>query len=284
MPRIPDDVLDSVFFMYRQTEDADTGENACGTGFVVGYPCSNPSLKGLHHFYAVSNDHVVKEAPVLRLHRRDGSTQAIGNDLDEWERDERTDIAIRPLEIDWLEYEIFFLGKDFFLRQAAAESLDVGVGDDVFMVGHFQDHGNIQKRNTPFARFGHISMIPLSMASVTRAHKRDISYCVDMRTRAGFSGSPVFLYRTPGSSVKSGVNDGMVNLATPGFMWLLGIDWGSFKETWTIEGKKLSAQGVSGMGVVTPAWNILSILERDVFVRQREDAERTMRPTNIQND
>lgn len=281
MPRIPDEVLDSVFFMYRQTDDADQGINACGTGFLVAYPSEHHSLNGLLHFYVVSNVHVVIDAPVVRINRRDGSTQSFGNDSDEWEKDEHTDVAVLPLEINWPEYELHFLGRDFFNDKDFVKEFDIGLGDDVFMVGYFQDHGGIQERNTPFVRFGHISMVPPNMDG---QHKKDISYCVDMRSRAGFSGSPVFVYRTPGSNIKEGVETRQGDFYTPGFMRLLGIDWGSFPEIWKIDGKMVNAEGISGLAVVTPAWDILRVLDREVFVKQRKEAEKHMSSPTIQED
>lgn len=281
MPRIPDDVLNSVFFMYRQTNDADKGINACGTGFVAGYPCSHPRLKKLFHFYAVSNAHVVEDAPVIRLNRRDGSTETFGNDSGEWEIDQRSDIAVLPLEIAWREYGIHFLGKDFFIDKHFNNDVDVGLGDDIFMIGYFQDHGDVQERNTPFARFGHISMVP---PDPNGDHKKDISYCVDMRSRAGFSGSPVFIYRNVGTNIKAGVESGINDRTSPGFMRLLGIDWGSFKEKWVIEGDMVNAEGISGMAIVTPAWDILKVLERDRFMKQREETESKMPTPTIQED
>ncbi len=51
------------------------------------------------------------------------------------------------------------------------------------------------------------------------------SYCVDMHSRSGFSGSPVFVYRTPGGDFSE---KGVINLSR--FMMFLGIHWGQFPE------------------------------------------------------
>ena len=54
--------------------------------------------------------------------------------------------------------------------------------------------------NNPAMRFGNISLNPTPIEQPNQSIKD--SYCLDMNSRTGFSGSPVFMYRTPGSDVQ----------------------------------------------------------------------------------
>jgi hypothetical protein len=81
--------------------------------------------------------------------------------------------------------------RDGHTTQAA----QIGPGDDVFMVGRFIDHDGGNK-NRPALRFGNISIDPTPIMQDNGV--RVPAYCVDLHSRTGFSGSPVFVYRTPG--------------------------------------------------------------------------------------
>src|SRR5258708_7512305 len=81
MPRINDDLLDCVIYLYPTVEDARSGYGAGGSGFLA----SVPSLKYPDRWYryAITNAHVVapkddkKPAPVIRLNTRSGDTEVI---------------------------------------------------------------------------------------------------------------------------------------------------------------------------------------------------------------
>ncbi len=56
VPRISDDILDSVVYLYPSVTDAEAGEKAGGTGFLVGVPSG--VHEGVTYQYAVTNRHV----------------------------------------------------------------------------------------------------------------------------------------------------------------------------------------------------------------------------------
>jgi hypothetical protein len=136
------------------------------------------------------------------------------------------------------------------------------------MIGRFVDHDGRQT-NRPAARFGHISVLPAPIIQPNKV-KAD-SFCVDMHSRTGHSGSPVFVFRTPGSQI------GFVPPAEYGaYLGVLGILWGQFPGMWDIEKgttadlRKEAAslilegqyvKGLSGMACVLPAWTILEVLK-----------------------
>jgi hypothetical protein len=81
MPRLPDLILDCVVYLYRSEDAAYEGEQAGGTGFLVGVK-SQVSSDGMYA-YLVTNKHVVahrdlkKRAEVVRLNKRDGAAVAL---------------------------------------------------------------------------------------------------------------------------------------------------------------------------------------------------------------
>lgn len=55
MPKIPSDILNSVFYLYDSEKAAREGQDFGGTGFFVGVSSRH---QGRHHVYGVSNRHV----------------------------------------------------------------------------------------------------------------------------------------------------------------------------------------------------------------------------------
>ena len=81
------------------------------------------------------------------------------------------------------------------LTRAMAQDYEVGIGDEVLMIGRFINHQG-RLHNQPAVRFGSISVMdrPISNSAIGQDQ---LSYSVEMRSRTGFSGSPVAVYRTP---------------------------------------------------------------------------------------
>ena len=73
MPRIKDEILDSVFYLYPSIEAAQSGESAGGTGFLIGIS-SVTQPEAWVHIYAVTNSHVVREgkSPFIRFNTIQG--------------------------------------------------------------------------------------------------------------------------------------------------------------------------------------------------------------------
>jgi hypothetical protein len=175
---------------------------------------------------------------------------------------------------------------------------------------YFFDHSGAS-RNIPSARFGNISMLPNELATITQPTKyKGVSFVIDMHSRTGFSGSPVFVYRTFGSDLtatfgshfddlevefneieiepsRMGAMGGIRSQSFSGrlrgsrgklrsnnLLRLLGIHWGQFDERWQI--KQSSAEtpyvkGMSGMSCVIPAWQILEVLNLPELKSRRDD-------------
>lgn len=269
MPKIPENSLNLAFYLYRSVKNAEQGIGIGGTGFYV----SVPSEKHPRHLYTygVTNWHVALEggASVIRANMEDGTTDIFDYEPTEWDFiPNGGDIAISPI----LELEDKHIGTllpiDGFATSEIITKRKINVGDNVFMIGRFIDHDG-KTTNLPAVRFGNISIMPTFIPD--EANNRDgKSYCIDMHSRTGYSGSPVIVYRSVGDDL---TNLSRYNLEA--FMYLLGIHWGQFPENWKDQkGKKI--QGFSGMTCVTPAERILNLINSPKLKaeRDRRDAER----------
>lgn len=307
MPRIPQNIFNGVFYLYRTPEEAKAGLNAGGTGFVVQYTGVGVFST---HYYGVTNHHVACRDgfSVIRINTKDGGTDIIDLGPDQWEfLPGKYDVAAVPLTLDSNLHEIAAVGTHMFeepdseIRSMVAS--EIGVGEDVFMVGLFVDHDGVTV-NVPSARFGNISMMPNPLATIEQSTGyKGISFVVDMHSRTGFSGSPVYVYRTFGSDLTdrlSGaehefeslvIRDGgplgsSGRLRSKSYFRLLGIHWGQFPERWElsevsniVESRRSGlitdgryVEGMSGMTCVIPAWQILEVLDMPKFKGPRDKA------------
>ncbi len=295
MPRIPLEVLKCTFFLYRSREDAEQGINTGGTGFFIGIR-SSIHQRGMHAF-AITNWHVAVDSSfsVIRINLAGGGVDIIEREPHEWFfKQGGYDLAIADGPVfDGNKHDIRALDlASHALTKAHVEALNIGPGEDVFMVGRFIGHDG-HESNAPATRFGNISMMPAPMLQGNGATLP--SYCIDMHSRTGFSGSPVFAYRTLGSDLTiprqfAGMGPGSH------YMGLLGVHWGQFPELWEItqDGRVIQSvsrikqpdgyfvpgkyvKGVSGMSCVCPIWAIEELLELDEVkaIMEADNAEIT---------
>jgi hypothetical protein len=285
-------LLDVVFFLYPDEVSAETGTNSGGTGFFVAIPSSTyPSH--YHHVYAVTNHHVAcgyksgKEGsapcPVIRINSHNGKPKVLWHDPAEWHfRGRGPDVAVLPLDLNPSEVKVEAIEtSSFFITCDLIEKFEVNAGEDAFMLGRFLDYDGIEE-NCPSMRFGNLSMMAAKQIQPTGYNGN--SFVVDMHSRTGYSGSPVFIYRTPGSifarpnSIMGGGH----------FIKLLGILWGQFPEEWEIKVKEApktavphtiplmtghTIKGMSGMSLVVPAWEIWETLNMPMLKKRRDEID-----------
>lgn len=195
MPRVPDQLLHSVVYLFTSADDAKNGEGPGATGFLVDLK----SEVGRVCRYLVTNQHVACGAErFVRFNTRDGADvrRVLGV---EWTSHRNgNDVAVAlmaEMPDSWT-----VTGIDWDAVCPTTErllELNVGIGDDVVMVGRFAAHTG-RLRNQPLARFGNIAMMPGEQVLDGRGVSVD-AYLVEMRSLPGFSGSPVFLMIGPGS-------------------------------------------------------------------------------------
>lgn len=273
-------LLETVFFLYPDEASARAGQGAGGTGFLVAVPSVKYPDK-FHHVYAVTNWHVAVSggSSVVRVMKRDGTAHILNFGPDEWEFiPGGHDVAVIPIDLNPQDLRVEAIVTDsFFLTSEQLREFEVNAAEDVFMLGRFIDWDG-EAANHPAMRFGNISMMQAAVPLENGA--THISVVVDMHSRTGFSGSPVFVYRTSGSIFPK--EDTL--LIKGHMMKLLGILWGVFPEMWDIAGKDLPApllgkkvKGLSGMSLVAPASAIYDTLNLPRLREMRAEVEEKLR-------
>ena len=281
MPRIPPRFLNCVTYFYEDAGKAEWGQNPRGTGFVIFYPTA---IEGRSLACLVTNRHLIEAGHhTLRLEKRGGDGSTIFKaEPSKWFSLDKYDIAVTPLPPSLVhEHQIHLVPTSALLTQERKENEQIGVGEDVFMVGLYVDLPALGKR-PPSVRFGNISVDPYPIEQFDGSKAE--SYCIDMRSRGGYSGSPVFVYRTPGYDLEdqlaSDLSESSILLSGANHLSLLGIHWGQFPEIWEVtsdgalkdeagasevkeplltDGRYI--KGLSGMTCVLPAWSILEVLD-----------------------
>lgn len=266
MPRIPQNVIKGVFYLYANADDAKAGRDPGGTGFIVRFDGTLREMYGRHFFYGVTNHHVACDGfPVIRLNKRDGDPDIIDLGPDQWFFiPGKYDVAVVPLNLDDKIHDVSSISTKQFVIEDGAP--DISVGEDVFMIGLFLNP-NGTAINVPLARFGNVSMLPNEKAKIEQENGFwNVNYVVDMHSRIGFSGSPVYVYRTFGGDLtnvaghnfeeieiqqitaRSGVRLGQTSISGPfsgrgrlrthNLFNLLGIHWAQFPEEWDLKERK----------------------------------------------
>jgi len=262
MPRIDDSFITTVAFLYKTHEAAENHEKNGGSAFLVSKPFYVDIGGRSKRFYVpfmVSNLHVaIQGYPYIRLNKKDGRANIIDRECTDWvPHPSGDDIAATCVfhEINKIEDNVTHIRLSDFITPEKIEEYDLGVGEEVFMVGRFV---NIQGREKiiPATRFGNISLMvqPLFNKAIIKDQE---SFAVEMRSRTGFSGSPVYVYRTIASNIartKSRVTN---------FHSLLGINWGFVRDE---NGKNTWLNGV------IPAWKILDVLDTTELKKEYDEA------------
>lgn len=287
-------ILDMVFFLYASEEDALIGRAYGGTGFLVSVP-SKRWPDQYHHHHGVTNWHVACDGgfSVIRVNGLSGKPEAFSFGPEDWIfRPRNHDIAISPpLLLRTDTHKIETAGASVLLTTEDEVSQDINAAEDVFMVGRFVDYDGVET-NVPSFRFGHISIINAKIKQPTGYLGRSI--VVDMHSRTGYSGSPVFVYRTAGSRFIEGGAGPEARFVMGGhYLKILGIHWGQFPEQWEIRSGAVKAgtnksaslitdghyvEGLSGMTCVAPSSAILDILYGPELTQMREAMEVQLEP------
>ena len=195
MPRISEKIERAAFFLYGLSPE--TGEiEVGGTGCIILYNLG----VNVASYYAVTNWHVVHHGfSCIRLNLAGGGSELIEYDPSKWTLIKEYDLSVIDItdKINKQRYSLSWIE----VNQFALKHQEPYIGDDVFMMGLFDQFCN-EDQNTPVARFGNIcrpaeNKYPVEIERVTKMP----CHLVDMRSRPGFSGSPVWVYRTPATDL-----------------------------------------------------------------------------------
>jgi hypothetical protein len=315
MPRIQHSLPQAVFYLFRLNPETGLEDGPWGTGFIVMRSSRHPT--GKPHVYGITNWHVAHQlgASIIRVNTKAGKSRFIQLDPSEWAKaKDEDDLSAVDLsdQIDLERDEVIGLYEDLFVTPLVVERFDIGLGEDTFMCGLFASHHG-GERNIPMTRFGNIAMMASQAAPVEleTGFKRPC-YLVDTRSRGGFSGSPVFVYRPGLADIswlpygKFRTADLLTTNATDYFWGLLGIHCGQFWDK--VEARKVKKSNSksehepitegdslliqSGVTTVIPAHRISSLLDSDGFemarrkreLQDEDAADRRPRPEIIDDD
>lgn len=300
VPRVPEELLACVVYIYPSEADAVDDRRFGGTGFLVGVRGVEKDDWGYMHdpwsYYIVTAAHVVvgKGRTVLRINTAKAfETVPLDEEDWYWQQDAngrpKNDLAVCPIDVDLDRFDL----KVLSITRALERPPELGPwvprstpGDDVGMVGRFVDHGG-KRRNEPVVRFGNVSMLPNEPIPSAAGYEL-VAYLVEMRSRGGHSGSPVIVYHDDFKSEP-------VRMSTNLDMWptfplahsfpryeLLGIDQGQFPTYLDVvddQDRKIGrVRERSAMCVVIPSWCLVELLEDERLTdmrrkRSEKDAE-----------
>jgi hypothetical protein len=295
MPNLNHEIADTVFYLYRRHPKHDKIDGPIGTGSIVARP--SRLLDEELHYYGITNWHLSHDqgASIIRLNTRDGSSRLLEYGPEDWQFiTDHDDLSAIDLTDDLKDTDqIAVFPESSFTTPNLIREMEISFGDDMCMIGMFVDHYG-GKRNKPAARFGNLSLLADKDALVRQPNEvMRPSHLIDMRSRTGFSGSPVVVFRhaprllgqvqmfKPFSAKQSVYTlGGQVTNDARWYTALFGIHCGQYKDEVKVfrsaeekfgdpirEGDSLYIQ--SGMTIVVPAWRISELLDLEVFETRR---------------
>jgi hypothetical protein len=268
MPRILDDVLNCVVYLYRSEHEAIEGIDIGGSGFLLSVPAAKlPRPAGFA--YVVTNRHVIEgKATFLRVNTADGRFGVFSTKA--WLLSNDDDLAICNVpEFDPSRFVVRTLPRSMIVTEEMVSAENIGPGDDVALIGRFINREG-KERNTPTVRFGHIAQMPIE--PIEYEGKVHDSFLCEIKSIGGCSGSPVLL--APISDAGRPEGSLLVDEAR-----LLGVDWAhlanfeSAVDQGGMELPHIRFATNSGMMAVAPAWKLNLLLDHPKELEMREAAE-----------
>jgi hypothetical protein len=285
MPRIRDEFLDCVIYLYPDRSAAETGEKIGGSGFLVGVQ-SKGLPQNFWFLYAVTNKHVINGgATTIRFTTTDGKTDVLETDEKAWvHHPSGDDLSVCLVSFDPKMFKFHFIPKDKFLTREIMDSLNVGPGDEIFVVGRFVSHEGKQQ-NRPTARFGFIGQMPFEPVVQDDGFRQE-SFLVEVRSIGGYSGSPVFLYVMP--VVPDTFAARKVQAYGMYGEWLLGVEWGMLLNWEPVRNERAEPVNPNnprsmrvpintGMMGAVPVWKLAEMLDNGAIADFRIEQERIAR-------
>jgi len=274
---IPDEIRKCVVFV--ALEMANGEKRLVGTAWLLSRPIEGTNEVFL---YIVTTRHVIDgirskglNKVFLRLNHSSGNAVWYETDLERWlfhPSDAGVDVAVLkdaiPPEADHLHVPIALLMTPSLLIEK-----EIGIGDDVFLVGLFAHHAG-ENKNIPIVRVGNIAAMPEEPVN-TRALGRIDAYLIEARSIGGLSGSPVFVHMGSARQRRSGVTFG----PSGPLFYLIGMMHGHWDGVLTdvdqLTTREREIEKVNmGIGIVVPIEKVLAIINQpSVLEQERQVAE-----------
>jgi hypothetical protein len=278
VPRLQDNVLDCVVYLYASKHEAEEGIGSGGSGFLLRVAAK--LLPDSHFNFVVTNRHVVEGgAKCIRLNTKDGNTDVFEFDAGRLFVSKTDDLAIILLPTIPETYSINAIPRESLVTKEFIKEHDIGIGDEILMLGRFINREGAQ-RNSPTARFGHIAQMmgdPLIVMIGGKEHVQNDAILGEVRSIGGYSGSPVYVLpnRTAKRNGKPIPDDRSV---------ILGIDFchiQSWAKAHDQHGKELDHFQLpqnTGMAGIVPAWKVGELLDSGPVQKKLHECEKAELP------
>jgi hypothetical protein len=167
----------------------------------------------------------------------------------------------------------------WFVTPEVIETRGVGPGDELVVMGLFSNHIG-KDRNLPIVRSGNIASMPREPLADPSSGAPYEAYLAEVRSIGGLSGSPVFLALNPNARMRFGVEEGVELDGQP--FYLLGLIRGHWERGAEPDfgadhlGESEIERLNTGVAIVTPITELLSIFEQERFVAYRETFEKAL--------
>lgn len=166
-----------------------------GTAFAIASKVNGQTFQTL-----VTCRHVIEtirgDSVYIRVNLTRGGVRILESPKEHWlpHPDPNIDLAACPAVLRPQEYQVLHmeLESDFFLSEASIQKEDIGVGDEISIVGLYTSHTG-ENRNLPIVRAGTIASMPREKISTADSGQQFHAYLVETRSIGGLSGSPVFV-------------------------------------------------------------------------------------------
>lgn len=260
MPQIPARLVDSIVTLL------DEHGIPVGTGFVMRYGEIEEAF--FESFYLVTCEHCVQKRRQARFCT--GTVQPVAPS--DWRKSKTGD------DVVVLDVTELVVGSNESIGHIDSGEIVgrirepfFGIGADLYMLGLLADEKDVG-RNLPRARFGNLSALADDTIPARQGNDAERPcHLADMRSRTGFSGSPVIGYlEIPATS-------GHVNYKER----LFGIHSAQHFERVELFGMSgyQKAEIASSITRIVPAWIIVELIETDVMLAdQREKRKQAVSP------
>lgn len=211
------------------------------------------------------------ESVFVRLNVMDGETRWVETKTSDWyssKNNPASDIAILSHGFDETDDHVA-IGPQFFLNEEIIDRLDLGVSDEVAVVGLFR-HRAGRMRNIPIVRMGNVASFDHEDLINTQLGPAPI-YLIEARSIGGLSGSPVFVGVGVRRSIFGKPKEGDKNF------YLMGLIHGHYDVTEdaidAFDAAGLSVEKVNtGIAMVTPFFRLTELI--DEYKQHREALSR----------
>jgi hypothetical protein len=274
--QIPDEIRKCVAFLACKRN---SGYKIGGTVFFVG--CPFVDIEGSLVTYAVTAKHNIEE---IKEHGNDGNVYCRLNSqqkgiqfaqipIASWvfNDDERIDVAIAQMSLDFKLWDHKCLPMNMFLNREIILSENIGIGDDLFFPGLFTQRPG-EMTNLPIIRIGNIAAMPEEPID-TKWGLLPSGYLVEARSIGGLSGSPVFWCSGSTRTLKN-----VTRMGREIKYYLLGLVHGHYnikEEAWDFNDETSTDNTETrslnmGIAIVIPASDILDTLNNSDLQKERE--------------